>query len=68
MSILNLYKDYKFTSYKNVIPIEKENLCSIIQDILSNKTPYCLSVSRHTGTFSQEYYKNHRAHDTSETK
>jgi ubiquinone/menaquinone biosynthesis C-methylase UbiE len=57
MSILNLYKDYKFTSYKNVIPIEKENLCSIIQDILSNKTPYCLSVSRHTGTFSQEYYK-----------
>jgi len=57
MSILNIYKDYKFTPYKDTFPVEKANFCSIVQDILSNKTPFCLSVSKHTGTLSQEYYK-----------
>lgn len=57
MSLLKLYENYQFINYKNTIGIEKENFCSIVQDILSNKTPYCLSVARHTGTKSQEYYK-----------
>ena len=57
MSILKLYENYKFTNYNNTIGIEKENFCSIVQDILSNKTPYCLSVAKYSGIKSQEYYK-----------
>lgn len=59
--LLKIYSDHLFYSQGPSTPptldIKKTKACAIIQDILSKKSPYFLSVSSYINNFSKEYYQ-----------
>ena len=56
--LLKIYADYPFSSTSSSqTEIEKTKACAIIQDTLSKKSPYFLSVSSYSNNFSKEYYQ-----------